>query len=78
MDHNGDVYSCDHFVEPKHLVGNIVDIPLSEIVMSDQQQAFGLAKRDKLPQYCRNCEIRFICNGGYPKNRFIETPDGKG
>lgn len=77
MEHNGDVYSCDHFVEPKHLVGNIVDIPLSEIVISDKQRAFGLAKRDTLPQYCLDCDVRFICNGGCPKNRFIQTPDGE-
>jgi uncharacterized protein len=52
MEHNGDVYSCDHFVEPRHLVGNIVDIPLSDIVVSDKQRQFGLAKRDTLPHYC--------------------------
>ncbi len=77
MEHNGDVYSCDHFVEPAHLVGNIVDIPLSEIVVSDKQRDFGMAKRDTLPQYCRDCEVRFVCNGGCPKNRFINTPDGE-
>lgn len=77
MEHNGDMYSCDHFVEPMHLVGNIVDIPLSEIVTSDKQRAFGLAKRDSLPQYCRECDVRFICNGGCPKDRFIRTPDGE-
>jgi uncharacterized protein len=77
MEHNGDVYSCDHFVEPKHLVGNIIDIPLSEIVVSDQQRHFGLAKRDTLPAYCRVCEARFVCNGGCQKDRFISTPDGE-
>jgi serine-type anaerobic sulfatase-maturating enzyme len=77
LEHNGDVYSCDHFVEPKHKLGNMVDIPLSDIVVSEQQQAFGLAKRDTLPQYCRDCEVRFVCNGGCPKNRFIETPSGE-
>ncbi len=77
LEHNGDVYSCDHFVEPKHFVGNLIDIPLSEIVTSDQQRQFGLAKRDTLPRYCRACEVRFICNGGCPKNRFITTPDGE-
>ncbi|MFW5772024.1 MAG: anaerobic sulfatase maturase [Phototrophicaceae bacterium] len=77
MEHNGDVYSCDHFVEPRHRLGNIVDIPLHEIVSSDQQRAFGLAKRDTLPRYCRECEVRFVCNGGCPKNRFISTPDGE-
>ena len=77
LEHNGDVYSCDHFVEPKHFVGNIIDIPLSNIVMSDQQQKFGNAKRDTLPRYCRDCAVRFVCNGGCPKDRFIETPDGE-
>ena len=77
LEHNGDVYSCDHFVEPNHKVGNIFDIPLTEIVASDKQRAFGLAKRDTLPQYCLDCEVRFICNGGCPKNRIIETPAGE-
>jgi len=77
LEHNGDVYSCDHFVEPAHLLGNIVNVPLSEIVTRPQQRDFGLAKRDALPRYCRECDVRFICNGGCPKNRFIETPDGE-
>lgn len=77
LEHNGDVYSCDHYVEPDYKLGNIVDIPLSEIVVSDKQQQFGLAKRDTLPAYCRACEVRFVCNGGCPKNRFIRTPDGE-
>jgi uncharacterized protein len=77
MEHNGDVYSCDHFVEPKHFVGNIGVVPLSEIVTSEQQVRFGEAKRDTLPRYCRECPVRFVCNGGCPKDRFIETPDGE-
>ncbi len=77
MEHNGDVYSCDHFVEPAHMLGNMQIIPLSDLVGSDQQIAFGQAKRDTLPQYCRDCEVRFICNGGCPKDRFINTPDGE-
>jgi uncharacterized protein len=77
LEHNGDMYSCDHFVEPKHFVGNIVDIPLSEIVVSDKQRQFGIAKHDTLPHYCRKCEVRFVCNGGCPKDRFVETPDGE-
>jgi uncharacterized protein len=76
MEHNGDVYSCDHYVEPDYLLGNIIDIPLNEIVVMDQQRDFGLAKRDSLPQHCLDCEVRFVCNGGCPKNRFIDTPDG--
>jgi uncharacterized protein len=58
-------------------VGNIIDIPLSEILVSDQQRAFGLAKRDSLPQFCLDCDVRFVCNGGCPKDRFIETPEGE-
>jgi uncharacterized protein len=77
LEHNGDVYSCDHFVEPKHFVGNLLDIPLSEIVVSPQQAQFGMAKRDTLPQYCRDCDVRFVCNGGCPKDRFITTPQGE-
>ena len=77
IEHNGDVYSCDHFIEPDYLLGNIIDIPLDQIVIQDKQREFGLAKRDALPQYCRDCEVRFVCNGGCPKNRFIETPDGE-
>jgi uncharacterized protein len=76
MEHNGDVFSCDHYVEPAYKLGNINAIPLSEIVVMDKQQAFGLAKRDSLPDYCRQCDVRFVCNGGCPKNRFISTPDG--
>ena len=77
VEHNGDVYSCDHFVEPDHLVGNLQATPLAELVASPQQQAFGAAKRDPLPEQCRNCEVRFVCNGGCPKNRFITTADSE-
>lgn len=75
--HNGDVYSCDHFVEPDHLLGNIVDTHLVDIAASPQQRAFGQAKFDTLPAHCRECEVRFACNGECPKNRFILTPDGE-
>jgi len=77
MEHNGDLYACDHFVEPKHKLGNFTDVPLIEMVGSEHQRQFGLAKRDALPHYCRQCEVRFVCNGGCPKNRFIHTPDGE-
>ena len=76
MEHNGDVFSCDHYVEPDFKLGNIMDVPLSEIVVMDEQVAFGQAKRDTLPQYCLDCEVKFVCNGGCPKNRFISTPAG--
>jgi uncharacterized protein len=77
IEHNGDLYSCDHFVEPKHLLGNIKQLPMLDMVASDQQRAFGMAKRDTLPRYCRECEVRFACHGECPKNRFIRTPDGE-
>jgi uncharacterized protein len=77
MEHNGDLYSCDHFVEPAHLLGNIRSVHMSQMVGSPQQVAFGRAKRDTLPAYCRRCEVRFACNGECPKNRFVSTPDGE-
>jgi uncharacterized protein len=77
LEHNGDVYSCDHYVQPDYKLGKIMDIPLKDIVMSDKQRAFGMAKRDSLPQFCHQCDVRFVCNGGCPKNRFIATPDGE-
>jgi uncharacterized protein len=76
LEHTGDLYSCDHFVEPDYLLGHILETPMIELVASDRQQKFGLAKRDTLPRYCRECEVRFACHGGCPRNRFIQTPDG--
>ena len=77
LEHNGDLYSCDHFVEPKYLLGNIVQTPLVQLVESDQQKKFGQDKFDSLPNYCRKCSYLFACNGECPKNRFVETPDGE-
>ncbi len=77
MEHTGDVYSCDHFVEPRFLLGNIEDTHLLELVSSERQREFGLAKRDSLPRYCRECDVRFACHGGCPKDRFVDTPDGE-
>lgn len=77
MEHNGDLFACDHFVEPNYRLGNIQEIPLIDMVASAEQRQFGLDKRDKLPRYCRECEVRFVCNGGCPKDRFINTPDGE-
>lgn len=77
LEHNGDLYCCDHFVEPDYKLGNIQETPMLELVASEKQRQFGQAKSDDLPQYCRQCEVRFACNGGCPKNRFIATPDGE-
>ncbi|MEQ9407708.1 MAG: anaerobic sulfatase maturase [Fuerstiella sp.] len=77
MEHNGDVYSCDHFVEPDYLLGNLNVVPLEELVNSGRQQQFGDAKLNTLPQYCLDCEVRHACNGECPKNRFLQTPAGE-
>lgn len=77
LEHNGDVYSCDHFVEPDHLLGNIEDTPLGGLVRSEKQRRFGQAKYDTLPKYCRECPVLFACYGECPRNRFIKTPDGE-
>ncbi len=77
MEHNGDMYSCDHFVEEKYKLGNITETPMAELVASEQQRRFGLDKRDTLPRFCRECDVRFACHGGCPKDRFIHTPDGE-
>jgi len=77
LEHTGDVYSCDHFVEPRYLLGNIAQRPLTELVGSERQQRFGLDKRDTLPRYCLDCDVRFACHGGCPKDRFAQTPDGE-
>ena len=77
IEHNGDLYSCDHFVFPEYHLGNVGDTPIEEMVDSPFQRKFGADKRDTLPQYCRDCEVRFVCNGGCPKDRFIKTPSGE-
>jgi uncharacterized protein len=77
LEHNGDLYSCDHFVEPDHLLGNIRDKSMAEMVGSEKQRSFGCAKFETLPQYCRKCDVLFACYGDCPRNRFINTPDGE-
>jgi uncharacterized protein len=77
IEHNGDVFSCDHFVEPDYKLGNIHDLPLIEMAGSEAQRRFGEAKETALPRYCRECEVRFACNGECPKNRFLQAPDGE-
>jgi uncharacterized protein len=77
IEHNGDVYSCDHYVYPAYRLGNIREKPLVEMVHSPEQTRFGQDKADLLPRYCRECEVRFACNGECPKHRFLRTPDGE-
>lgn len=77
VEHNGDFYPCDHYVDAEHLIGNIRETHLGELLESEPQIAFGRAKQDYLPRYCRLCDLRGMCNDGCPKNRFINTPDGE-
>jgi uncharacterized protein len=77
LEHNGDLYSCDHYVEPDYLLGNIKKTHMQELVASDKQRKFGRDKFDSLPKYCRDCEVLFACYGECPRNRFILTPDGE-
>jgi uncharacterized protein len=78
LEHNGDLYSCDHFVEPNHYLGNILTTPMIELVISEKQRKFGKDKKDTLPRSCRDCEFLHVCNGECPKNRFVDAPDGEG
>jgi uncharacterized protein len=77
LEHTGDLYSCDHFVEPEHKLGNIRESRMIDLIVLPQQRAFGQAKRETLPRYCRECDVRFACHGGCPKDRFAATPDGE-
>jgi uncharacterized protein len=77
IEHNGDIFSCDHYVYPRHKLGNVMNQSLGAMVNSQQQTKFGNDKLDSLPKYCRECEVRFACNGECPKHRFIKTPDGE-
>jgi uncharacterized protein len=77
IEHNGDIYSCDHYVYPEYRLGNLMNTSLGDMVNSPQQVKFGNDKLDALPRYCRECEVRFACNGECPKHRFIRTPDGE-
>jgi uncharacterized protein len=77
LEHNGDLFSCDHYVYPEYLLGNITETPMRELVRKPEQIAFGQAKKDDLPRYCLECPVRFACNGECPKHRFLNTPDGE-
>jgi uncharacterized protein len=77
VERDGDFYSCDHFVSTDYLVGNITNRSVAEMLDSPEQKAFGAAKSETLPQYCRSCEVIKMCNGECPKNRFVKTPVGE-
>ncbi len=77
IEHNGDLYACDHYVYPQYLQGNIRDKTIAEMVDSPAMKKFGRDKADTLPAYCRRCDYRFACHGECPKHRFMKTPDGE-
>jgi uncharacterized protein len=77
VEHDGSVYSCDHYVYPEHRLGNIFEKPLIELQLSRRQEQFGHAKDFMLPGRCRDCPYLFACAGECPKNRFIRTPEGE-
>lgn len=77
IEHTGDFYSCDHYVNSDHLLGNISGHSLADFLDSKKQKEFGLSKSQSLPQYCLNCEVLSMCNGECPKNRIIPSPDGE-
>lgn len=77
LEHNGDLYSCDHYVEPDHLLGNIHDTHILTLLATPQQRAFGQDKQDALTRQCRECGVRNLCHGGCPKDRFVASRDGE-
>ena len=77
IEHNGDFYSCDHYVNKDYMLGNLMDHSLMYFLDSQKQKEFGMVKSVTLPKYCVECEVRSMCNGECPKNRFILTPDGE-
>lgn len=76
MEFNGDVYSCDHFVYPEHLLGNIQNKTITEMMYGEKQKKFARLKHDCLPQQCRECQWQFACHGECPKNRFVRDKYG--
>jgi len=77
MEHNGDVYSCDHYVYPDYRLGNIMDTSFVELIEGPQQTKFGQDKAASLPTKCRECPVRFACHGGCPKHRINKAPNGE-
>ena len=77
VEHNGNFYSCDHHVDADHLIGNIGQITLVDLLENRRQKAFGMKKFDTIPDFCLECEVLDMCNGACPKDRFIQTPNGE-
>lgn len=77
LEHNGDVFSCDHFVYPRFKLGNLLEKNLGVLANSEAQKRFGEIKQKSLPRVCRKCGVRFACNGECPKHRFCVSPDGE-
>ncbi len=77
LEHNGDLYACDHYVYPEYRIGNILSADMEEMAGSERMTAFGEAKRDGLTAQCRRCSFRPLCNGGCPKHRFLTSKDGE-
>jgi uncharacterized protein len=77
LEHNGDVYACDHYVEPDFRLGNITHEALTDLLDSEAQQRFGRDKFDALPACCRECDVLFACYGECPRNRFAHSPTGE-
>jgi uncharacterized protein len=77
LEHNGDFYSCDHYVDKPHLIGNIKYGSIAEFLDSEKQKSFGSLKSKALPHCCIKCEVKAMCNGECPKNRFLISPDGE-
>jgi uncharacterized protein len=77
IEHNGDFFACDHFVDKHHHFGNIRDALLVDLIEGQAQRAFGRAKWETLPRYCLECDVLPLCNGGCPKDRILRTPDGE-
>jgi uncharacterized protein len=77
VERNGDFYTCDHYVDADHRLGNIRETPLASLLDSPAQRAFGLDKLKKLPSACASCDVKSMCNGECPKNRFVRGPEGE-
>jgi uncharacterized protein len=77
IEHNGDIYSCDHYVYPENKLGNILQGNPKEMIESSKQKVFGKSKESSLPEVCKDCEVKFACNGECPRHRFVRTYDNK-